>query len=180
MSKRFPIDSRRFPTVRSLALANPLRARSKSRRCCLLNAAIALALLFYCSPTIAEEFRGRVVGITDGDTITVLHNGRGEKVRLYVIDCPERRQAFGTRARQFTSSLAFGREVRVVVRDKDRYGRTVADVILPDGRNLNHELVKAGFAWWFRKFAPRDIEELEKEAREAKRGLWSDLHAIPP
>jgi micrococcal nuclease len=79
--------------------------------------------------------------------------------------------------------LAFGKEVVTVkVRDKDRYGRTVADVILPDGKSLNHELVRAGYAWWFRKYAPhdRELEQLEKEAREAKRGLWSDPHAIPP
>jgi micrococcal nuclease len=79
--------------------------------------------------------------------------------------------------------LAFGKEVVTVkVRDKDRYGRTVADVILPDGRNLNHKLVKAGYAWWFRKYAPhdRELERLEKEARDAKRGLWSDPRAIPP
>jgi micrococcal nuclease len=103
---------------------------------------------------MAEEFRGRVVGITDGDTITVLHNGRAEKMRLYGIDCPERHQAFGTRARRFTSSLAFGKEVTVRFRDKDRYRRTVADVILPEGRNLNHELVKAGYAWWYRNTHP--------------------------
>jgi micrococcal nuclease len=63
------------------------------------------------------------------------------------IDCPERRQAFGTRARQFTSSLAFGKEVTVIVAGRDRYDRTLSNVILPDGRNLNHELVKAGYAW---------------------------------
>jgi endonuclease YncB( thermonuclease family) len=68
------------------------------------------------------------------------------------------------------------------VTGRDRYGRTVADVILPDGRNLNHELVKAGYAWWYRKYAPhdRELERLEEEARGAKRGLWSDPHAIPP
>ena len=66
--------------------------------------------------------------------------------------------------------------------DQNSYGRTVADVILPDGSNLNHELVKAGYAWRFRKYAPddRELERLEKEAREAKRGLWSDPQAIRP
>jgi micrococcal nuclease len=69
-----------------------------------------------------------------------MHDDRAEKIRLYGIDCPERRQAFGTRAWQFTSSLAFGKEVTVKFRDRDRYGRTVADVLLPDGKSLNHEL----------------------------------------
>jgi endonuclease YncB( thermonuclease family) len=111
-----------------------------------------------------------------------MHHGREEKIRLYGIDCPERRQAFGTRARQFTSSLSSGKEVTVKARNKDRYERTLAEVILPDGRKLNRELVKAGYTWWYRKYAPhdRELEQLEKEAREAKRGLWSNPHAIPP
>ena len=91
-------------------------------------------------------------------------------------------QAFGNRAKQFVSALAFGKEVKVEVKDHDRYGRTVADVILPDGRNLNHEIVKAGFAWWYRKYAPKDteLEALESEARAAKRGLWADPRPVPP
>jgi endonuclease YncB( thermonuclease family) len=70
----------------------------------------------------------------------------------------------------------------VLVRDTDRYGRTVAEVILPDGRNVNQEMVKAGYAWWFRKYAPNDgvLEDFEAEARNAKRGLWADTHAMPP
>lgn len=147
-----------------------------------VNRTLYLALLFISSLAYLEDFPSRIPGITDGDTITVLHNGRGEKVRLNGIDCPERRQAFGTRARGFTSGLAFGKEVTVRVTGKDRYGRCLGDVILPDGRNLNYELIKAGYAWWYRKYAlrDRDLEQLEKEAREAKRGLWSDLHPVPP
>ena len=54
--------------------------------------------------------------------------------------------------------------------------------MLTDGRNLNHEVVKAEFAWWYHKYAPEDqtLEQLEQEAREAKRGLWVDPHAVPP
>jgi endonuclease YncB( thermonuclease family) len=94
----------------------------------------------------AASYTGKVVAITDGDTIKVMHAGQPERVRLWGIDCPESRQAFGTRAKQFTSQLAFGRELKVVVRDTDRNGRTVGEVILPDGRSLNHELVRAGLA----------------------------------
>ncbi len=85
-----------------------------------------------------------MVGVADGDTITVLHNGKGERIRLHGIDCPEKRQAFGKRAKQFTSTLVFGNTVTVQVLDRDRYGRTVAEVLLPDGRSLNRELVRAG------------------------------------
>ena len=66
--------------------------------------------------------------------------------------------------------------------DRDQYGRLVADVILPDGRNLNRELVRAGLAWWYRRYAPHDaeLEALEAEARAARRGLWADPHPVPP
>jgi hypothetical protein len=82
----------------------------------------------------AEDFTGKVVGITDGDTIRVMHDDAAEKIRLWGIDCPESKQAFGTRAKQFTGDLAFGKVVNVRVRDTDRYHRTVAEIILPDGR----------------------------------------------
>ena len=86
------------------------------------------------------------------------------------IDCPAVARAFGSRARQFTGDLAFGNTVTVRVRDVDRYGRLKGEGILPDGRNLNHELVRVGLAWWCRKCAPGDrrLERLEREAREAR------------
>lgn len=130
----------------------------------------------------AEEFSGKVVGVSDGDTITVLRNRNPIKVRLHGIDCPEIGQDFGSRAKAFTSELVFGRVVKVVPRDIDRYRRTVADVILADGRLLNDELVKAGLAWWYRQHAQNigTLAQLEAEAREAKRGLWSQPKPVPP
>src|SRR2546430_1057502 len=121
-------------------------------------------------PTLPSiHFTGKVVGVADGDTLTVLHNGRGEKIRLYGIDCPERGQPFGTVAKQFTSALVFGKEVTVAVQDSDKYGRKIGEVKLLDGRVLNRELVKAGLAWWYRHYAPGDtaLAGLETEAREA-------------
>lgn len=85
--------------------------------------------------------------VIDGDRIEVLHGGRTEQVRLSGIDCPELRQAFGRRAKEFTSQLAFAKEVAIKVPGYDRYDRTIGDVTLPDGKNLNRELVKAGYAW---------------------------------
>lgn len=129
-----------------------------------------------------DEFTGRVVAVLDGDTIDVLVGQSTTRIRLNGIDCPEKGQAFGTRAKQFTAKLAFGKEVKVSFLGVDRYGRTIGDVVLPDGRILNRELVKAGFAWWFRRYAPKDreLEKLESEAREARRGLWVDADPIPP
>jgi micrococcal nuclease len=143
-----------------------------------------IATLLLCAPLLlSHDFNGRVVAISDGDTVRVMHEGRSEKIRLYGIDAPERGQAFSSRAKQFVSGLCFGKEVTVKARGQDRYQRTIADVILPDGRNLNHEIVRAGFAWWFRKYAPGDetLERLEKEARQARLGLWVDQQSpIPP
>ena len=76
-------------------------------------------------------------------------NGTATRVRLNGIDCPESRQPFGTRAEQLTSALAFGKTVTVEDKGADRYGRMIADVILPNGTSLNRELVKAGMAWWY-------------------------------
>jgi endonuclease YncB( thermonuclease family) len=130
----------------------------------------------------AEQFTGKVVGISDGDTISVLREGKAVKVRLYGVDAPEKAQAFGTKARQFTGDLAFQQTVTVVIHATDRYGRLVGGVLLPNGRSLNQELVRVGLAWWYRSYAPKDttLAQLEAEARAAQRGLWADAHPIPP
>jgi micrococcal nuclease len=129
----------------------------------------------------SEQFSGKVVRVADGDIITVRHLGQDEKIRLAGIDCPERKQAFGTRSRQFTSKLVFGNVVTVEVETVDRFGRTVGEVILPDGRSLNQELVRAGYAWWFRQFSDDEtLGQLEEEARMFRRGLWAESNPIPP
>src|SRR5512140_2041621 len=97
-----------------------------------------VVVVSWVSLTPAEEFAGKVVGVSDGDTITVLRNRTPIKVRLHGIDCPEIGQDFGSRATAFTAELVFGQVVKVMPRDIAHYGRTVADVILVDGRILNH------------------------------------------
>jgi micrococcal nuclease len=146
-----------------------------------LTLALALACAF---PALAEitRFVGEVVGLRDGDTLSIMQHGKAVTVRLHGIDTPEKGQAFGTRARQCTGALVFRQTVTVVVQDTDRYGRLVGEVLLPDGRSLNQELVRAGCAWWYQQYAPGDptLARLEAEARAAKRGLWSDPHALAP
>jgi len=143
-----------------------------------------MSILLCLSPVLhSAEFSGKVVGVSDGDTITVLREGNvQEKVRFHGIDCPESGQPFGSKAKAFTSEHAFGLTVRVVAFDKDKYGRTIGDVYLPDGALLNVELVTAGLAWWYRKYAPDDevLAQLENEARAAKRGLWADSNPVAP
>lgn len=127
-------------------------------------------------------FTGQVVRVMDGDTIEILHNSKPERVRLNGIDCPENGQAHAKRAKQATSELVFGKDVAVRVYGKDKYGRTVAAVILPDGTNVNKALVKEGWCWWYRKYAAGDIElaRAEADARKAKRGLWNEASPVPP
>jgi len=128
-----------------------------------------------------ESFAGEVVGVTDGDTISVMHAGRAEKIRLNGVDCPEMGQAFGNNAKQFVSEQCFGKQVTIKATGKDRYGRTLGDVMLPDGKALNQELVRAGLAWWYQQYSQdQTLAALEKEAKGAKRGLWTDTNAIPP
>ena len=128
-----------------------------------------------------REFQGRVVAIIDGDTVEVMHDGRAERIRLNGIDAPEHRQAFGRRAQEFLGEMIFKQNLRVVMRSKDRYGRTVADLFLGT-KNVNQEMVRAGMAWWFRRYAPRDmvLRDLEERAREAGLGLWADPDATAP
>jgi endonuclease YncB( thermonuclease family) len=84
------------------------------------------------------------------------------KVRLNGIDCPEKAQAYGNKAKQFTKELVHGEMVTIQAYDRDKYGRTIGDVILEDGRNLNQELVKAGLAWWYFKYSDdRELGQLE-------------------
>lgn len=138
--------------------------------------------LFTSASADAQEFSGSVVGVLDGDTFDVLHNGKAERIRLHGIDCPEKGQAYGQKAKQAASALMFGKEVTLQTHGKDKYGRTIGEVLLPDGTNVNQELVKEGWCWWYRKYAPgnTELERLEREAREGKKGLWIDPAPVPP
>ena len=142
---------------------------------------LTVILTLVLSPAFAD-FSGRIVGVWDGDTIKVTHNGKVEKIRLYGIDCPEKAQPFGTKAKQSTSAIVFGKDVTIMEHGHDKYTRTLAEVLLPDGMNLNQELVKQGWCWWYRQYAPGDtvLEGLERDAREGRTGLWVDPQPVPP
>ena len=149
-----------------------------------MHTLFVLLVLIVCVtvPQGTYAFSGQVVSVLDGDTIEVLHNQHPERIRLSGIDCPEKGQPFGKRAKQAASDLALGKEVTVQTHGHDKYKRTIGEVILPDGMNLNQELVKQGWCWWYRKYAPADtvLEGLEKDAREARKGLWVDPQPVPP
>ncbi len=144
--------------------------------------AVGLFLLAFMASS-AGDYTAQVIGIADGDTITVLTADKTQhRIRLNGIDAPETGQDFGSRAKQAASELAFGKTVTIQPHGTDRYGRTIANVTLADGKVLNREMVKQGMAWWYRKYAPNDSElaKLETEAKHARNGLWSQPNPISP
>jgi endonuclease YncB( thermonuclease family) len=144
---------------------------------------VLAAYLLLVQAALAEDLRGRVVGITDGDTLTLLTDRREQiRVRLAEIDTPERGQPYGNRARQTLSGLAFGKTVRIVVRDTDRYGRTVGRVFA-GSQDINAEMVRRGAAWVYRRYSDDpNLLRLEQAARAEKRGLWGlpEAQRVPP
>ena len=143
-------------------------------------------LAILAGPLLAAEYTGRVVGVSDGDTMTLLvpdgTSYQQVKVRLGEIDTPESRQPYGFAPSQALSDLAFGKQARVVVQDTDRYGRTVGRVYV-GGTDVNAEMVKQGAAWVYRKYAQdQALYRLEEQAKAAKRGLWGlpEAERCPP
>jgi len=135
----------------------------------------------------AETLSGRVVRVIDGDTLVLLVSGNvQERIRLTGIDCPERGQAFGTKAKDALSERVAGKTVSIEWNKRDRYKRIVGKVLDGEG-DANIALVRTGMCWWYRKYVgeqtPADrvlYEDAEEKARREKAGLWRDPHPIPP
>ena len=147
-----------------------------------IKTALALLALVLALPCRADELRGKVVGIVDGDTVDLLTpDRRTVRLRFHGVDAPEDGQAYGAAAKAYTGRKCAGVAVVAQVVDLDRYGRTVADVKLANGESLNHDLVQAGFAWWMPEYSKdKTLDALEAEARAAHRGLWADLDTSKP
>ncbi|KGL62931.1 thermonuclease family protein [Polaribacter sp. Hel1_85] len=129
-----------------------------------------------------NEFTAKVIGIKDGDTIEVLFENKPIIIRLEHIDCPEKRQPFGKKAKQFVSDNIFGKQVIIISKGKiDRWKRLIAVVEFENGENLNKLLVLNGLAMHFKKYS-KDISYniIEKEARQNKVGMWSQQNVIEP
>lgn len=148
-----------------------------------MKKALSILLLAISLLTLsAAEIRGKVVAITDGDTIKVLDDlDKGVlKIRLNKIDAPEKNQAFGQKSKQYLSNLVFGKQVIIRFKEIDRYGR-ILGLIYIDGVEVNLQMVKAGMAWHYAYYdkTPAYIEA-EKKARASKVGLWIDPEPISP
>lgn len=148
---------------------------------------VAVLALNASQPAIGAELDGTIVGVADGDTVTLLDASRTQhRIRLDGIDAPERKQPYGQRARQSLADLAHGRAARADCPKVDRYGRAVCRVIV-DGVDVGLEQIRRGFAWHYVKYAHEQREadrasyaRAEGQARSAHTGLWSFTDPTPP
>jgi endonuclease YncB( thermonuclease family) len=146
-----------------------------------------LAFAVWSFAAWADVLEGRVVGIADGDTITLLDRDRQQhRIRLAGIDAPEKAQPFGQRSKQHLSELAFGKDAKADCFKVDRYDRDVCNVYV-NGKDVGLAQLDAGLAWWYRKYAneqlPKDrVDYAAAEDRAAadRIGLWQDKNPVPP
>ena len=142
-----------------------------------------LMLMSILFPAILfSQTSGKVIKISDGDTITVLLKGNTQKkLRLAEVDCPENGQAFGKNAKQFTSAQVFGKTITFKETSTDRYGRSIAKIYYDNDKYLSKEVIKAGMGWWYFSYSKDDsLGKLQEKAQQKKIGLWQDVHAVAP
>lgn len=138
---------------------------------------IVLALAFILS---APAFAHKVIGISDGDTLTLLVDQKPLKIRLANIDAPEKKQPFGQRSKESLSDLCWGRDATYETQDIDRYGRTVA-VVTCGSIEANRAQVERGMAHVYPKYnKDRSLPALQEQAKAARRGLWVESIPVPP
>lgn len=146
------------------------------------NVSLLFLMLALALNISAQTIKGKVVGISDGDTITILDSLHHKiKIRLYGIDCPEKGQDFGAAAKKFTSDKCFSKVVHVQTKGKDKYGRTLGVVMLPDRNELNLLLLQNGLAWHYKAFdKSKKYADAELAARQHKSGLWIVKSPVAP
>ena len=139
-----------------------------------------IGLLISASTSFGDD-SFRVVGIHDGDSITVLSVEKKQiKIRLEGIDAPELKQAFGSRAKEHLSSLIMGKDVTLIVKGEDLYKRTLSKIFL-GAQDVNLSMVRDGFAWHYSKYSKdKKFAEAEADAKIKKKGLWIDLDPVAP
>ena len=150
---------------------------------------LAVSLTVAAGAVRAEQWivAGRVVGVSDGDTITVLDAGKTQHVvRLGGIDAPERKQPFGSAAKEVLSSFVFDRRVEARCWKRDRYGREICSVFVGT-RDVGLAMIRDGYAWHYKAFEREQSAEdraayarTEADARSARKGLWRDAAPVPP
>lgn len=166
--------------------------RNSATPCCrallpiMCRSVFVLALLLcLAAPVVAqseEPWIGQVVKVVDGDSLIVQSGGEEVEIRLYGVDAPEYHQPYGKEADRFVRQMAGqGKEVKIYPKGKDKHGREVVRVFV-DKKELNLEIIKAGLAWWYARYAPlmTHYYDAQKEAQKARRGLWLEDDPEPP
>lgn len=142
---------------------------------------VFLLIIFFFPSIVNSQLRGRVTGITDGDTFTILDSTKNQiKIRLHGIDCPERNQPYSNTSKKYLSELIYLKEVSILTSGTDRYGRIIGITML--GKLvINEKMISAGLAWHYKKYDNRSSwAKLEEEARTKRIGLWKDESPVPP
>ena len=136
-----------------------------------------IVLCLFFSSLLALD--GKVIKVADGDTITILTDSKEQvKIRLFGIDAPKKKQAYGEKSREFLSSLIAGKIVNIKEKHTDRYGRTVG-VVYYNNTDINKKMVENGYAWAYTRYSKDYVSEHNK-ARASKFGLWADPNPIEP
>lgn len=154
---------------------------------CHLAAWAVLCVLAASLPAGAATLIGKVVGVSDGDTITVLDAGKVQhKIRLAGIDAPEKAQAFGQSSKEHLSDSVFGKQVQVEFSKTDKYGRIVGKVLV-NGMDANLQQVRSGMAWHYKEYMGEQTSadrasyaQAESFAKSSQQGLWRDAKPMPP
>ena len=148
---------------------------------------ISIVFFLSLSPYIfsqenSKQFYGVVVKIVDGDTYDILTANKSVfRIRMNGIDAPEKGQAYSQKAKDYLGKLCMDQTIRIKWYSRDRNGRYIADGYLKDGHSLSLEMIKAGYAWHFKKYS-RDtiLSDAEIKAKQTQSGLWADPHPIAP
>jgi endonuclease YncB( thermonuclease family) len=143
---------------------------------------VLLIFLLFGTLVFGEILVGKVIKVYDGDTITILVDGKKEKIRFYGIDAPEKKQSYGIESRDFVRSKIMGREVKVKVVNTDRYGRKIGKIYYKNGRYLNFESVKGGHSWWYEYYSrnEHDLKSAQEQAKRSRKGLWREKNPVNP
>ena len=144
---------------------------------------LTITLFLFLAPILTfAQIKVKVVKVKDGDTVVILDKDLKEHtIRVADIDCPEYAQPYSRVAKEFTSDEIYFREVEIISKGQDRYGRTIGFIHYGNGLDLSKELLKNGYAWHYKRYSKdKDLAALEAIAREHKLGLWKDKSPVPP
>lgn len=160
-------------------ITNIRKLSSEPKR--LLSFLIIVGLVLFLNTCASTSIQGNVKTVIDGDTIVLLDKeNQKHTIRFFGIDAPETttKQPFGEEAKEFLASMIADKKVKIIVKDKDKYGRIVG-IVKFEGKDINKIMVENGFAWAYSYYSEAYVNE-HRKAKEQKLGLWADEKAQEP